>query len=325
MTSRRQFAVCAAACSALPAALAQQPGRTYRLGWLGTSGPTQESYNMAFVQRLAERGFVEGRNLVIEFRSTRGQAEQAPQMAAELAKLNCDAYFAPGSELNLTAVKQATRDKPIVIVSNDYDPVATGHIANMARPGGRITGVSQLQTELPAKRLSILKELLPTLKRVAVLADRSTAGQLEVSKAAAAQLGLELIVHQFAQSPYDYPQAFATFTRGKAQALVGLTSGFFVPARQHITDLALARRLPSIFNNALWAQTGGLISYGPNFSASYQRAAEQVVQILGGANPGDLPLEQPNVVEMVLNLKTAQALGLTVPQALRLRADEVIR
>ncbi len=325
MTSRRQFAVCAGSLLALPAALAQQPGRTYQLCWMGQTGPKDEPYNVAFIQRLGERGFVEGRNLAIEFRSSRGQSDWGARTAKELAQLNCDLYFAPGNELQLVAIKAATRGKPIVIVTNDYDPVATGHIANMARPGGNITGISQLQTELPAKRLSLLKELLPQIKRVAVLADVSTAGQLDVSKGAAAQLGLELVVHQFAGAPYDYPKAFATFTRGKAQALVALTSGFFVPARQQITELALAHRLPSIFNNGLWAQSGGLMSYGPNFSASYRRAAEQVAQILGGANPGDLPLEQPNVVEMVLNLKTAQALGLTVPQALRLRADEVIR
>lgn len=325
MTSRRQFGISAGSLFALPAGLAQQPGRTYRLGWLGTSGPTQETYNVAFVQRLAERGFVEGRNLEIEFRSTRGQSERSPQIAAELAQLKCDLYFAPGSEVTLNAIKGASRDKPIVIVSNDYDPVATGHIANMARPGGRITGVSQLQTELPAKRLSVLKELLPKLRRVGVLADVSTAGQLEVSKGAAAQLGLELSVHTFEHAPYDYPQAFAAFARGKSQALVALTSGFFVPARKQIAELALAHRLPSIFNNALWAEAGGLMSYGPNFSASYRRAAEQVAQILGGASAGDLPLEQPNVVEMVINLKTAKALGLTVPQSLRVRADDVIR
>ncbi len=311
---------------ALPQARAQQAGRTYRLGWLATRGnPNAEPYNVAFVQRLGELGFVQGRNLTIEYASAGGQSDRLSDVGVELARLNCDVYFAPGSELSLVAIKQATRDKPIVIVSNDYDPVATGHIANMARPGGRITGVSQLQTELPAKRLSVLKELLPKLRRVAVLADVSTQGQLEISQAAAAQLGVELIVHQFAPGPYDYDAAFAAFTRHKTQALVALTSGFFVPARKQIAELALKHRLPSIFNNVIWAQSGGLMSYGPNFSASYRRAAEQVAQLFRGANPGDMPLEQPNVVEMVLNLNTAKALGLTIPQALRLRADEVIR
>jgi len=129
----------------------------------------------------------------------------------------------------------------------------------------------------------------------------------------------------FTQAPYDYDAAFAAFTRRKAQALVALTSGFFVPARKQITELALKHRLPSIFNNVLWAQSGGLMSYGPNFSASYRRAAEQVAQIFKGANPGEMPLEQPNVVEMIINVNTAKALGLTIPQALRLRADDVIR
>ncbi|MFZ2649024.1 MAG: ABC transporter substrate-binding protein [Burkholderiaceae bacterium] len=325
MTLRRYFIAVAGSWLALPQARAQQAGRTYRLGWLGLAAPRAAPYNIAFVKRLGELGFVEGRNLVIEFRGSPGQIERLPQLAAELTQLNCDVYFAPGSELNLNAVKQATRDQPIVIVSNDYDPVAAGYVTNMARPGGRITGISQLQTELPAKRLALLKELLPKLRRVGVLADASTSGQLEVSRDAAVQLGLELVVHQFASFPYEYEAAFAGFTRGKAQALVALSSAFFVPARKQIPELALAHRLPSIFNNTLWAESGGLMSYGPNFSASYRRAAEQVAQILKGANPGDMPIEQPNVIEMVLNLVTAKALGLTVPQALRLRADEVIR
>lgn len=227
MSSRRHFTVYAGNVLVMPAALAQQPGRTYRLGWLGTSSPTDEPYNLAFMQRLADRGFVQGRNLVVEFRSMRGPSDRVPQIAAELAQLNCDVYFAPGSELTLAPIKGATRDKPI--------------------------------------------------------------------------------------------------SHAKVQAMVGLTSGFFVPARKQIAELALAHRLPSIFNKALWAEAGGLASYGPNFSASYRRTAEQVAQILLGANPGEMPLEQPNVVEMVLNLKTASALGLTIPQAVRLRADDVIR
>jgi putative tryptophan/tyrosine transport system substrate-binding protein len=325
MTPRRHLLAAMGGLTILPRAFAQQSGRTYRLGWLTVRDTRPEPYNVAFVARLGELGFAEGRNLNIDYVVAGDKSETLADGAVALARLNCDAYFAPGSELTLAAMKRATPDKPIVIVSNDYDPVATGHIANMARPGGRITGVSQLQTELPAKRLSVLKEMLPKLKRVAVLADVSTQGQLEISQSAAAQLGVELIVHQFARAPYDYEAAFAEFSRRKAQAFIALASGFFVSARKQIPELALKHRLPSIFNNAVWAQAGGLMSYGPNFSASYRRAAEQVAQIFKGANPGDMPLEQPNVVEMIINVATAKALGLTIPQALRLRADDVIR
>ena len=325
MAHRRRFLVAAGGALALPrATLAQQPGRTYRLCWPGSTTPSGEAYNVAFVQRLGELGFVEGRNLVIEFRSTARLAEGLPAISAELARLNCDLFFAPGSELNLLAAKQATRETPIVIVSIDYDPVATGHVTQMARPGGRITGVSMLQTELPAKRLSVLKELLPKIRRVGVLADLSTTGQLQVTQAAAAQLGIELQVHEFTRAPYDYPAAFATFARGKAEALLALTSGQFVAARRQITDLALQHQLPSVFNNVVWAEFGGLLSYGPNFPVSFRRAAEQVAKVLNGASPGELPMEQPNGVEMAVNLKTAKALGVAIPQAIRLRADRLI-
>lgn len=297
-------------------ARAQQAGRQYRLGWVGTSRPDTEPYNRAFVERLAAQGFVVGRNLSMEFR--------LPESVSELESQRCDVIFAPGSELNLRAVVTATREMPIVIVSNDYDPVATGHVTNLARPGGRITGVSQLQAELPAKRLEVLKELLPRLRRIGVLADVSTAGQLAASQAVATRLGLELVVHEFAQTPYDYGAAFDRFVRGKAEALLALTSGFFVTGRRSITGLAQRHRLPSIFNNYLWAEAGGLVSYGPNFLVSYGRAAEQVAKIMNGARPGEMPIEQPNAVEMVLNARTAKALGVAVPAPILARADRVI-
>ena len=325
MTQRRHFLIALGGALAWPhAALAQQPGRTYRLGWVGTTGPRDEPYNIAFVQKLAELGFVEGRNLVVEFSSSRGRTDNLPELAAEVARLNCDLFFAPGNELTLLAVKQATRDTRIVIVAIDYDPLATGHVAQMARPGGRITGISMLQTELSAKRLEVLKELLPKVRRVGVLADVSTTGQLKVSQAAAAKLGIDLLVHEFSRAPYDYPPAFAAFARGKAEALLALTSGLFVSGRRTITELALQHRLPSVFNNVRWVESGGLLSYGPNFSVSFRRAAEQVAKVLNGANPGDIPVEQPNVVEMVINLKTAKALGVAIPPTFRLRADRLI-
>jgi putative ABC transport system substrate-binding protein len=157
-----------------------------------------------------------------------------------------------------------------------------------------------------------------------VLADVANAGQLQVTRDAAVKLALELVVHEFKTAPYDFSAAFATFARGKAEAMVSLGSSFFVPGRRLIPELALKHKLPSVFTNNLWADSGGLMSYGPDFSAAFRRAAEQVVQLLGGARPGDMPIEQPNIIEMVINLKTAKALGVVVPQALRLRADRII-
>lgn len=325
MTPRRTFLMAAASTLATGrSAIAQQPGRSYRLGWLASGSQRTEPYNIAFVQRLSELGFTEGRNLVIEHRTAQGRHEWLPELAAELARLNCDVIFAPGAEAALRAVEQASRDTPIVIVTADYDPVTTGHVKSLGRPGGRITGVSMLQTELPAKRLQVLKELLPRVRRVGVLADVANGGQLQVTRGAAAQLGLELVVHEFKAAPYDFAAAFATFARGKAEAMVSLGSSFFVPGRQLIPELALSHKLPSVFHNSLWAESGGLMSYGPDFSASYGRAGAQVAQLLSGARPGDMPIEQPNIIEMVINLKTAKALGVVVPQALRLRSDRII-
>jgi putative tryptophan/tyrosine transport system substrate-binding protein len=185
-------------------------------------------------------------------------------------------------------------------------------------------GVSQLQVELPAKRLEVLRELIPSVQRVAVLGDAASHGQMQVTREAATKLGMRLIAHEFNKAPYDYPQAFEGFVRAKAEALVQLASGYFVSARKTIVDLARQHRLPAIYNNVVWAEHGGLLSYGPNFSASYRRAAEQVAKILNGARPGDMPIEQPNAIEMALNLKTARALNLSPPRSIVLRADRVI-
>jgi putative ABC transport system substrate-binding protein len=324
MNNRRKLLIALGGVLVLPrCTLAQQGGRTYRVCWLSSSRRT-EPYSIAFDQRLRELGLVEGRNLVIEFRGSEGRIDRLPELAADLARQNCDVLVAPGSEANLAAIKQASRDTPIVMVAIDYDPVATGHIASLARPGGRITGVSQQQLELPAKRLELLKELLPKAKRIAVFADTATAGQLKAVQAGAKRLGVALPVLEFKRTPYDYDSAFAESVRAKAEALLVLTSGFFVPARRQIPDLALKHRLPSMFGNAVWADAGGLLSYAPNFSDFYRRAAEQVSLILKGAKPADMPVEQPTKFELVVNMKTAKALGLTIPQPFLMRVDRVI-
>ncbi len=305
-------------------ALAQKPGRSYRIGWLTTATARSETYAIAFTKRLAERGFIEGRNLEIVFKNAAGKPEAMLALAAELARLKCDLIFAPGNEIGLRAVRQAAPDIPVVIVAADFDPVASGHIARLARPGGNITGVSLLQTELPAKRVQVLKDLVPKMRRAGVLADTASAGQLKVTRAAAAQLGLELVVHEFDRTPYDFDAAFAVFKRAKVDALLALGSGYFVPSRKLIPQLALQHQLPSVFHNNLWAEQGGLLSYGPSFSEAYRSAADLVVKVLNGANPGELPMEQSTIIEMVLNLNTARALNLKIPEAIRLRADRVI-
>jgi putative tryptophan/tyrosine transport system substrate-binding protein len=322
---RRRFLTALGAVLLSPGVgLAQPAERSYRVGWLDSTGGRNEPYQLAFVQRLGELGFAEGRNLVIEFRTTQGRAERLPELAADLARQRCDVLLAPGTEPGLVALEKATRDVPIVIIANDYDPVAAGHVVSLARPGGRITGVSQLQSELPVKRLELLKDLLPKIRRVAVLSDVATVGQLHAVEAGAPGLGVTLHVTEFKSSPYDYESAFAESVRARAQALLALVSGNFVPARRLIPELALKHNLPSMFGNYLWAEAGGLMSYGPDFSEFYRRAAEKVALILNGTKPAEVPLEQPSAVELVINLKTAKALGLTVPPALRVRASRLI-
>jgi putative ABC transport system substrate-binding protein len=303
---------------------AQPAERVQRVCWPAFASPRTESYNAAFIQRLHELGHVEGRNLVIDFAEAKGRSERQAEIVADFARRGCDVWVAAGGEQTLTAVEKGSRDTPIIMVANDYDPVATGHIASLAQPGGRITGVAQLQSELPAKRLELLKELLPKVRRVAVLADAATTGQLAVTQAAAKRLALALHVTEFKSAPYDYERAFAESVRAKSDALLALVSARFVLARQQIPSLALKHRLPSIFGNYLWAEAGALMSYGPNFSEIYRRAAEKASLVLKGAKPAAIPVEEAAALELVINLKTMKALGIAIPPPVRLRADRVI-
>jgi putative tryptophan/tyrosine transport system substrate-binding protein len=325
VSDRRTFFGLLAGLPGLPRVASAQPvERVHRIGWIAATGRLQEAYNIAFVQRLRELGFVEGRNLLIDYRATEGRLDRVAGAAADLARAIPDVLVAPGSEANLAAIKQASRDTPIVMVAVDYDPVAKGHIASLARPGGRITGVYTLMIELTEKRLELLKELLPGVRLIAVLADSSTAGQLQAAHAAARKLRVALHVHEFKSQPYDYAGAFAAVARAKADAVLALGSAWFVPGRRLIPELALKHRLPSMFNNAAWTEARGLLSYGANLSEIYRRAADKVATLLKGASPAETPVEQANVAELVVNLQTAKALGLTIPPALLARADRMI-
>jgi putative ABC transport system substrate-binding protein len=325
VTDRRGFlATLAGVLVAAPTAAAQPAHRTYRLGWLSSSAQRSETYIVAFFERLRELGFVEGRNLALDYLNANGRMDRMPSLAAEVVRWKPDVVLAPGEEATLAAIERASVTVPIVVVANDYDPVATGHITDFAHPGGRITGVTQLQTELPAKRLQLLKELLPKAKRIAVLSDTATAGQLVAVQAAAARLPITLHVLELKDPPYDYQAAFADAARARVDALLALASGRFVPARRLIPELALKHRLPSMFGNYLWAAAGGLLSYGPNFSELYRRAAEQVGMIFRGTEAGDIPVEQASKFELVINAKTARALGIAIPDSIRLRADRII-
>jgi putative ABC transport system substrate-binding protein len=318
--------LCLVLLTAPLAAEGQSAGKTYRLGLLGTSGPGAESVWDALRQALRELGYVEDRNLVIERRSNpEAKAEGLDELASELVRLNVDVIVAGGS-LTPLAAKRATTTIPIVF-ANHGDPVGSGLVASLARPGGNITGLSLLSTELVAKQLELVREVVPRVGRVAVLwnpTSQTHPRMLPEAEAATQTLGLRLQRAQ-ARGIDDYERAFSAMSQARVEALLVLGDPIFWYHRARIAELASKHRLPAIFGQREHAQAGGLMSYGANLRDNYRRAATFVDKILKGAKPADLPVEQPTKFELVVNLKTAKALGVTIPQSVLLRADEVIQ
>lgn len=307
------------------AALAQARNGKHRLGVLVSSAAVlKDAHWVAFFQRLGELGLVEGRNLIIERRQADNRLDRLPALAAELAKLKCDVFFTGGAEANLAALSGASRDTPIVVVAVDFDPVATGDVASLARPGGRVTGVTAMQSTMPAKRLELLKEMLPGIARVAVFTNSQTTDQLSVVQGTSRRMGLALHVVDFKDPPFDYNAGFASAVGAKADALFVLGSGLWVAGRRTIIDLAMKARLPSVFHHSGWIEAGGLMSYGFSFPGMWHRGAEMVAAVLRGAKPAEVPMEQPSVFELALNLKTTKALGAKISPSILLRADRVI-
>ena len=303
---------------------AQQPAKVYRIGWLDAHGPGPSLELDAFRQRLRDLGYVEGENFVIEYRAAEGEEQRLPDLAAELVRLQVDVIV--GGAAAARAAQQATRMIPIV--TNSYDAVALGFAASLARPGGNITGLSWLGPELAGKRLEILKETVPQLARVAVLANPSLPGHrrlMDHLAGASRVLGLHLQILEL-HSPDELDAAFGAMTSTGAEALIVMAEPQLIdPLRGRIVDLAAKRRLPAMYSWKMYVDAGGLMSYGPSLRDLYRHAATYVDKILKGAKPADLPMEQPMKFELVLNLKTAQALGLTMPPSLLLLADEVIQ
>jgi putative tryptophan/tyrosine transport system substrate-binding protein len=306
---------------------AQQPGGVYRIGLLGTAAPGGPGERLfgGLLGGLQELGYVEGRNLIIERRyPTDGKLERLPELVAELVHLNVDVIVATGS-LTPHAAKQTTTRVPIVI-TNHGDPIGSGLIDGLASPGGNITGLSLLATELVTKQLEILKEVIPGLQRVAVLWNPTsqTHPRMQAEEEAAARaLGLQL-QRVPAGVADDYEQAFAAITEGGASAVLVLGDPIFWNHQARIVKLATEVRLPAMFPQSEYIGAGGLMSYGASVGESFRRAAIYVDKILKGAKPADLPVEQPTKFELVINLRTAKALGITIPPTLLARADEVI-
>jgi putative ABC transport system substrate-binding protein len=307
-------------------ARAQQAGKIARIGYLA-SNLTNQSPLEAFRQGLRDLGYDEGRNVVIEYRDAQGKLEPLPALAVELVALKVDVIVASSTAAALAA-KQATTVVPIVFATVP-DPVGTGLVTSLARPGGNITGLSNLNADLVGKGLEYLTQAVPGARRVAVLSQPGAFGErteremLKAAEVAAEVLGIQL---QFveARGPADIDKAFSEITGARADALIVLVSGMLLGERSRVVDLAARNRLPVVYTFRELVDAGGLMSYGTSLADLFRRAASYVDKILKGAKPADLPVEQPVKLELVINLKTAQALGLTLPPTLLARADQVI-
>ena len=328
MERRRFIEVIAGGLLVAPlAAEAQQGGKVYRIGILGekASDPSEARLWQAFRLELGRRGWIEGKNIVIESRWAEGNSARLPELAADLVRLRVDLIVTRGS-IFVQAAKAATSSIPIVFTSH-ADPVSTGHVASLARPGGNITGLAILMTDLNVKGLEMLISVVPKAKRIAVLGSPdapSHAPSLKALEEAARpfQLQLQTVV---ARTGADLESAFSAMARAHGQAVLVLGFGPYIAERQRIAELAIRYRLPTFFTWRDHVEAGGLMSYGPDFIDLARRGAIYVDKILRGAKPADLPVEQPTKFELVINLKTAKALGLTIPQSLLRHADELIQ
>jgi putative ABC transport system substrate-binding protein len=309
------------------AAEAQQAAKVPRIGYLVTNLAANPHLPEAFRQGLRDLGYVEGRNLVIEYRDAERKFERLPALAAELVALKVDVIVV-GNTLAALAAKQATRTLPIVFAVAG-DPVTSGLVTSLARPGGNVAGLSILSTELVGKWLELLKQAVPGVTRVAVLWQPGVLGErtekdiLKEAEVAGRALGVRLQVVE-ARGPEDFDRAFSDMTRARAGALPVLGSTMFFTERRRLVDLAAKNRLPAVYPWREFVDAGGLMSYGSNVADLYRRAATYVDRILKGTKPADLPVEQPTKFELVINMKTAKALGLTITQSVLGRADQVI-
>jgi putative ABC transport system substrate-binding protein len=327
MPSRRAFIATATAILVAPlAANAQQAAKVPRIGFLGNSTAALEANLVGpFREGLRDLGYVEGRNILIEYRWAEGGYERFPALIAELIALKVDVIVTAGTPATL-AVKKVTTSVPLVMIAVG-DPVATGIVASLARPGGSITGLSSIAQELEGKRLELLREVVPNVSHVAVLWNSSSpiqAIQERATRAAAQVLGMKML-SLGVRTREEIDNAFAAIVRERPGALLVLADRLFLHHRARLMDFAAQHRLPGVHAYRELVEVGGLMSFGPSYAGMHRRAAYFVDRILKGAKPADLPVERPATFELVINLKTAKALGLTIPQSVLLRATEVIQ
>ena len=327
MTSRRTFLATVISGSLAPslAALAQQAGKVYRIGFVWDTPAVWPHALEAFRQGLRDLGWIEGRNIIIEYRWAEGRFDRLGGLMEELVQLKVDLIVAPTS-IYTGAAKRATSTIPIVFVSH-ADPIGSGHVASLARPGANATGLTIIMSETMAKSLELLKATIPGLTRVAVIWDPATPSHVPGVKALEAVVGtLGLRLQALAvRGATEFDSAFSAIVRERAGAVLVLSTPLFMGEAKQLAELALTHKVPTMFGPREHVEAGGLLSYGPDRADLYRRAAAYVDKILKGANPANLPVQQATKFELVINLKTAKALGLTIPQAVLLRADEVIQ
>jgi len=305
---------------------AQQPARTPRIGIL--IAPSASSFSArveALRRRLRELGYVEGKNIVIEYRYAEGKIERVPDLAAELVRLKVDVIVTSGGERTILAAKKTSATIPIVFAGAG-DPVGTGLVSSLARPGGNITGLSTMTPDLDGKRLELLKEAFPKVARVAFLWQPGWRGNLALTdmEAAAKALGVKLLSLEV-RSLDDFESAFARAKRERAQALITSIGGLITTQQRQVLDFAVKNRLPAMYPGSEFVEAGGLMSYGPNYTDLFRRAADFVDKILKGTKPADLPIEQPKKFEFVINLKSAKEIGVAIPPNVLARADQVLK
>jgi len=326
MTNRRTFiAGMAAAIASAPIAAQETPaGKRYRIGFLWDSPDVFPDALEAFRRKLRELGYVEGRNITIEYRWAEGKPARMRELADELVRLRVDVIIAPSS-IYTDAAKRATAKIPIVFMSH-ADPLGSGHISALGRPGGNITGLSLMMTETNVKGLQIFKEAIPGLTRIAVVWDPATPSHtpgLKAVEAAGPSLGLA-VQSVAVRSATEYASAFTVIVRERSNGVLVLSTPFFIADAKRLAELAATHKLPTLFGPKHHVTVGGFMSYSPDRVDLWRRGAVYVDQILRGANPAELPVQQPTKFELVINLKTAKALGVKIPSSVLLRADEVI-
>jgi putative ABC transport system substrate-binding protein len=327
--NRREFTtVLSGMAAAWPlTARAQQPDKVRRIGFLGPAIASPLSMFVpqyeAFLAQLRVLGFIEGQNLIVTY----GEADDPRGLSAvatDLMRAQPDLIVVSGTEAMLQAVRAANRTIPIVLIAVNFDPIARGYVTSLARPGGNITGVVFQQLELAQKQVELLTQAFPGKARLAALFDAQSVDQFSAAERSAKSLNLQIQGQKLEKLPYDFDAAFRSMVAGGAQMVLVQSSPHFIPHQYRIADLAKVYRLPTMFLIRYYVEAGGLMSYGVDFPPMYRRTAEHVAKILKGAKPADLPIEQATKFEMVINLKTAKAIGVELPTAILLRADKVI-